>query len=79
MNMHVYLGEPIESPCQVCGKLIKSGNMIQRMGWYCDDCAGYAEGKTLCQCCANGDKDCPSRGGKEPCGYTPHYKWRNHV
>lgn len=63
--------------CQSCGKKIPYGNMIQRMGCFCDDCAGYKKGKTLCQCCVNGSKDCLSKGSWwEPCGYTPHYKFR---
>ena len=73
------LNNLIESPCDKCGKMILSGAMIQRMGWYCDECAGYAKGKTLCECCVNGDKDCPSKGKIDPCGYTPHYKWRKNV
>ena len=57
--------------CQVCGKKIKFANMIQKMGYFCDKCAGYEDGKTLCQCCKKGDTDCLSKGGTEPCGYTP--------
>jgi hypothetical protein len=68
-----------KSACRGCGKLIEFGAMIQRMGWYCDDCAGYVKGYSLCECCIRGNTDCISKGGKEPCGYTPKYKVKNGI
>lgn len=26
-------------PCDKCGKLTETGNTVENMGWYCDECA----------------------------------------